>query len=120
MSFGLFNSCDGEPTSIPYSAAVSAGETVREIVIPLVHDAEFFELLVANIETLTSQMEKIHSEFLKSLLDLARMIADTCQPASVAANYHPYSSVSTHPATVEVHVKNMKVPHCFPRYTRLC
>ena len=77
--------------------------------IPLVHDAQFFDLLESNIQTLTAQMEKLHSEFSKSLLDLATMITDTCQPASVAANYQPYSSVLTHPGTVEVKVKRMKV-----------
>jgi hypothetical protein len=85
----------------------------REFVIPLVHDAEFFNKLQGNIEVLAARMEKIHSEFLSSLLDLARMITDTCQPASVAGNYHPYSSVSTHPGTVEVKVGRMKVQYYF-------
>ena len=81
--------------------------------IPLVHDAEFFDLLERNIQVLTAQMEKIHSGYLESLSDLSRMIAETCQPASAAGNYHPYSSVSTHPGTVEVKVRRMKVQWYF-------
>jgi hypothetical protein len=88
---------------------VSASPVEKEVVIPLVHDAEFFNLLEGNIQVLAFRMEKIHSEFLKSLQDLARMITDTCQPASVAGNYHPYSSVSTHPGSVEVKVRRLKV-----------
>lgn len=86
--------------------------------IPLVHDAEFFDLLENNIQALTAQMEKIHSEYLKSLSDLASMIGKTCQPASAAGNYHPYSSVSTHPGSVEVKVMRMKVQWYF--YSTSC
>ena len=106
---------DQELMTIPHAAAAPTGKPMQEFVIPLVRDAEFFDLLEGNIQRLATQMEKIHSEFLKSLLNLARIIADTCQPASVAGNYHPYSSVSTHPGMVDVRKsKRMKVLYYLP------
>jgi hypothetical protein len=115
LSFKLFcplRSRESESTSIPNAPAVlavPAEKSMREIVIPLVHDAQFFDLFEDNVQTLTLQMEKMHSEFLESLSNLTGMITETCQPASATGSYHPYSSVLTHPGTVEVKVKHMKV-----------
>lgn len=116
-SFSPFRSRDR--TTIPHAAAAPVEKPTQEFVIPLVHDAEFFELLEGNIQRLATQMEKIHSEFLNSLLNLAAIVADTCRPASVAGNYHPYSSISTHPGMVDVKSKRMKV-RCYLPVLVLC
>ena len=89
-------------------ADVDAG-TAREIVIPLVHDTKFYELLSTTLESIAERLGVIHADFVRSLQDLARDIADTAQPASVAANFHPPSSVTTHAGTLRVKTGELKV-----------
>jgi len=77
--------------------------------VPLVRDAEFFTTLAHNLDDVSSKMKQLYSVFSETVADLAKTIEDTCQPASVAANFHPYSSVTTHAGTVEVKANHMKV-----------
>jgi len=77
--------------------------------VPLVRDAEFFTTLAHNLDDVPSKIKQLYSVFSETVADLAKTIEDTCQPAGVVANFHPYSSVTTHAGTVEVKDNNMKV-----------
>ena len=94
-------------------ADVDAG-AAREIVVPLVHDTKFYALLSTTLESIAERLSVIHADFVRSLQDLARDIADTAQPASVAANFHPPSSVTTHAGALRVKTGELKVrwPSC--------
>lgn len=107
---------DSDSDSI-YSPAVAAAATdadfdagtAREIVVPLVHDTKFYALLSTTLESIAERLGVIHADFVRSLQDLARNIADTAQPASVAANFHPPSSVTTHAGALRVKTGELKV-----------
>ncbi|PPQ82687.1 hypothetical protein CVT25_009417 [Psilocybe cyanescens] len=66
---------------------------MREIIIPLIHDTEFFNLLSTKLGAISTHLASMHAEFSDSLEELARMIADAAHPASAAAGFRPNSSV---------------------------
>ncbi|KAF9479813.1 hypothetical protein BDN70DRAFT_878342 [Pholiota conissans] len=99
------------PHPQPHSIDVSYGtdaSTEQEIVIPLVHDTEFYNLLSTTLESIAAQLSEIHGSFVRSLEELSRAIADTAQPASVAAQFHPLSAVGTHAGAVRVRTGELK------------
>ncbi|KJA21745.1 hypothetical protein HYPSUDRAFT_87754 [Hypholoma sublateritium FD-334 SS-4] len=104
---------DSDSICSPAVAAAAADADVdtgaaREIVIPLVHDTKFYALLSTTLESIAAQLGVIHADFVRSLQDLSRAIADTAQPASVAANFHPLSSVTTNAGAVRVKTGDLK------------
>ncbi|KAJ3499051.1 hypothetical protein NLJ89_g10139 [Agrocybe chaxingu] len=82
--------------------------TTQEVVIPLVHDTEFYSILSSALESVSSHLTTTHGDFTQSLKGLSRTIADTSRPASVAAGFHPHSSVSTHAGAIRVKTGDMK------------
>lgn len=66
----------------------------REIVIPLVSDSAFFDLLYAALQTLSSHLFVVRSNFISNLEALARAISRTARPQSALPGFHPKSSSS--------------------------
>ncbi|CAA7270761.1 unnamed protein product [Cyclocybe aegerita] len=82
--------------------------TTQEVVIPLVRDTEFYSILSSALESVSSHLTTVHGDFTQSLKGLSRTIADTSRPASVAAGFHPHSSVSTHAGAIRVKTGDLK------------
>ena len=86
-----------------------AHTTTQEVVIPLVHDTEFFAMLSSTLESVSTHLNAVHSDFTQSLQQLSKTIGDTSRPASVAGGFHPHSSITSHAGTIKVKTGDMKV-----------
>ncbi|KDQ52928.1 hypothetical protein JAAARDRAFT_39876 [Jaapia argillacea MUCL 33604] len=74
----------------------------REVVIPLVSDSAFFRLLITTLQSLSTHLERIHSDFLHTLDDLSRTISHSARPTSSTGNFHAYSTLSSDPGTIRL------------------
>ena len=88
---------------------MASSSTTQEIVVPLVHDTEFFALLSDTLESISQHMTALHSEFVNTLQALSMTIGDSSHPASVSASFRPLSSVTTHAGLVRVNTGELKV-----------
>jgi hypothetical protein len=86
--------------------------TMQEIVVPLVHDTEFYNLLSGTLESISEHLTGLHTEFVNSLQVLSMTIGDSTHPASVSASFQPLSSVTTHAGSVRVKTGELKVCPC--------
>ncbi|KAL5529600.1 hypothetical protein ACEPAG_5585 [Sanghuangporus baumii] len=67
----------------------------REFIIPLQSDMAFFELLYSALQTLSSTLSIVHSNFINNLESLARTISQKARPQStLRTGFHPWSSHS--------------------------
>ncbi|KAF9044445.1 hypothetical protein BJ165DRAFT_1481247 [Panaeolus papilionaceus] len=81
----------------------------QEIVIPLVHDSEFFNILSTTLESVSNHLTTVHEEFTDTLVKLSHTISDTAHPASAASNgFQPLSPVTMHAGAVRVRATNLK------------
>lgn len=83
--------------------------TMQEIVVPLVHDTEFYSLLSGTLESISEHLTGLHREFVNSLQILSTAIGDSAHPASVSASFQPLSSITTHAGSVRVKTGELKV-----------
>ncbi|KAF8955392.1 SPX domain-containing protein [Flammula alnicola] len=97
-----------DPLSNDSSHTISGYAAGQEIVIPLVHDTEFYNMLSMMLEAISEHLTTIHSDFVKSLESLSRTIADSAHPASVAARFHPFSGISADAGAVRVRTGDLK------------
>ena len=68
---------------------------LNEIVIPLVSDATFFQMLSMAIHQLSAHLVAVQSDFVDTLCELSRTISDSARPASsVSKSFHPFSVTS--------------------------
>lgn len=82
-------------TPIPSSLA-------REYIIPLASDAAFFELLTNAVDTLSTQLTTVRSEFMVGLADLSKSISDSAIPISQTdASYRPFS-INDDPGSIDI------------------
>ncbi|KAF5366316.1 hypothetical protein D9758_005713 [Tetrapyrgos nigripes] len=89
-----------EPSSVVHARNSSPTSTAgsRELVIPLVKDSAFFQLLSTALQGLSEHFSVLHTEFTDTLEDLAKTISDSTQPLSYSSkSFHPHSVVSSHP-----------------------
>ncbi|KIM43658.1 hypothetical protein M413DRAFT_443563 [Hebeloma cylindrosporum] len=84
------------------------GSSMQEIVVPLVHDTEFYSLLSGKLESISEHLTGLQTEFVDSLQELSRTIGDTTHPASVAASFQPLSSITTDAGSVRVKTGELK------------
>jgi hypothetical protein len=83
---------------------------MQEIVIPLVKDTEFYDILAAALQSISVHLATMHTDFVQSLKSLSRTIADTSAPASSASrNFHPMSSITTDAGAIRLKGGNLKV-----------
>lgn len=76
----------------------------REVVIPLISDGQFFELLSTALEQMSAHLKNVQSEFLMGLTTLSQTIADSARPASsvLGPSFHPLSPLKDHAGAVRV------------------
>ncbi|KAL5489925.1 hypothetical protein ACEPAI_4757 [Sanghuangporus weigelae] len=81
--------------SVRRQLRVSAADGSREFIIPLQSDMAFFELLYSALQTLSSTLSIVHSNFINNLESLARTISQKARPQSTLhTGFHPWSSHS--------------------------
>lgn len=72
----------------------------HEIVIPLMSDSAFFEMLSTALQSTHRQLSNVQSEFTDTLQGLSRSISNTARPmSSTSSNFHPHS-ILAHPGTI--------------------
>ncbi|KDR79100.1 hypothetical protein GALMADRAFT_242961 [Galerina marginata CBS 339.88] len=94
--------------SVPHFGGESSGTEFEEV-IHLRHDTEFYGVLSTTLEAISAHLTKVYADFVATLEELSKTISDTAHPASVAARFHPLSSVNGHAGAVRVktgHLKN--------------
>jgi len=75
---------------------------VREYIIPLASDAAFFDLLTNAVDTLSTQLSTVRSEFMVGLTDLSKSISASALPISQTdASYRPFS-VNDDPGAIDI------------------
>lgn len=96
----------------------------REIIIPLVYDSAFFQLLSTALHSLSEHLAAVHLQFSSTLEDLSRSIAGTARPASsTRPGFRPYSH-SSDAANISVRTPSLfnaskvsRVLYQFPFYS---
>lgn len=84
-------------------------ETIQEVVVPLVQDMEFYTMLTATLESVSSHLTAVQSDFLSSLQNLSNIISHSVHPTSAASKFHPYSALTTDAGSVRVKISKLKV-----------
>ncbi|KAF9445266.1 hypothetical protein P691DRAFT_805921 [Macrolepiota fuliginosa MF-IS2] len=84
----------------------------REVVIPLVSDGQFFELLCTTLGHTSTHMQSVQNDFLKTVTVLSRTIASSARPASsshsmLGGRFQPHSPLSEHAGGVRVQVGSL-------------
>ncbi|KAE9385623.1 hypothetical protein BT96DRAFT_1006875 [Gymnopus androsaceus JB14] len=93
------NDEESHPVKHPIIDSDSHGAP-RELVIPLVKDSAFFELLSTALHDLSGRLSVLYTDFTDTLQALSVKIADSARPVSAnASNFHPHSILS-HPGTI--------------------
>jgi len=73
----------------------------REVVVPLIHDSEFYNLLLTALHSLAAHLDNVRDDFIKSLRTLSGNISRTARPlsASHSSTFQPRSS-DANPAAI--------------------
>ncbi|KAJ3755438.1 SPX domain-containing protein [Lentinula raphanica] len=98
-----------EVTECVTSCVISHNQgTPREVVIPLVKDSAFFELLSTALHNLSDRMSALYTDFTDTLETVSRNISDSARPiSSRKSGFHPHSLLSD-PGSVSVSSKTNK------------
>ncbi|KAJ6475732.1 hypothetical protein C8R47DRAFT_1142306 [Mycena vitilis] len=97
---------DGAPVPVDYGN--KQGSKV-EIVIPLVSDSAFFELLYTALQALSDHLLTIHDQFLGTLADLTKSVSDSARPvSSTSPGFKVLSGLKTDAGGVRVDASNKK------------
>jgi len=86
-------------TQIKILANVITTEETKELIIPLLSDTAFFQLLSKGLQSLSEQVVAIHSEFVATLGHLSRTVSNSARPVSFTSTFHPHS-LSSNPAAL--------------------
>ncbi|GAW03864.1 ring-14 protein [Lentinula edodes] len=92
---------DDEPLPVKHPTIGSQIQgTSREVVIPLVKDSAFFELLSTALHNLSDRMSTLYTDFADTLETVSRKVGDSARPISSRNNsFHPHSVLSN-PGTI--------------------
>ena len=74
----------------------------REYIIPLASDAAFFDLLTNAVDTLSTQLSTVRSEFMAGLADLSKSISNSALPISQTDAYYRPFSVNDDPGAIDI------------------
>jgi hypothetical protein len=72
----------------------------QEALIPLISDTAFYQLLLDALQSLSSHLSTVHSNFLNTLEGLSRNIASSARPVSSTSSFRPHSVLSSNPASI--------------------
>lgn len=68
---------------------------LNELVIPLVSDTAFFQMLSMATHHVSAHLVAVQSDFVDTLHDLSHTISNSARPASsVSRSFHPFSAMS--------------------------
>lgn len=84
-----------EPDTAHGSSSSGHDHSPNEVVIPLVSDMAFFQMLSDAIEGLSAHLATVHSDFVDTLEGLSRTISNSARPTSSTTTFHPYSLVTS-------------------------
>jgi len=85
------------------------GKSKVEIVVPLVSDSAFFQLLVATLEGLSEHLLAIHAQFVETLTELTRAVSDSARPvSSTSQGFKGHSPLKADPGGVRVGASSTK------------
>ncbi|KAF9443837.1 hypothetical protein P691DRAFT_678684 [Macrolepiota fuliginosa MF-IS2] len=78
-----------------------------EIIVPLVSDGQFFELLCTTLGHMSIHMQSVQNDLLETVAVLSRTISRSARPASschsvLGGKFHPHSPLNEHPGDVRV------------------
>ncbi|KAF8154620.1 hypothetical protein B0H34DRAFT_660898 [Crassisporium funariophilum] len=94
--------------NIPTTDATASTTQEQEVVIPLIHDTQFYNMLATTLESVSAHLNTVHADFLGALKGLGRSISDAAGPASVVGGFMPHSRVTTHAGSVRVKSGDLK------------
>lgn len=88
----------------PNLQAITSGDLshptgrTQEVVVPLIHDTEFFHNLSTALSSVSTHLTTVHAEFRTTIQELSRTIGDSALPASVTSrgSFHPHSGLTSH------------------------
>ncbi|EJD02279.1 uncharacterized protein FOMMEDRAFT_168777 [Fomitiporia mediterranea MF3/22] len=82
------------PVELVRRQVLVTADGTRELIIPLESDMAFFELLYTALQSLSSRLLVVRSDFIGKLDALARTISRTARPQSASSRgFHPSSSL---------------------------
>ncbi|KAJ4473412.1 SPX domain-containing protein [Lentinula edodes] len=95
------DAAEEQPLSVKHPTIASQSQgTSREVVIPLVKDSAFFELLSTALHNLSDRMSTLYTDFADTLETVSRKVGDSARPISSRNNsFHPHSVLSN-PGTI--------------------
>lgn len=102
----------GTPSFFPRQSVCTATvgqETIQEVVVPLVQEMEFYNILTTTLELVSSHLTTVQSDFLSSLRNLSDIISHSVHPTSAASKFHPHSALTANPGLVRVKISTLKV-----------
>lgn len=76
------------------------GRESRELIVPLVSDAVFFETLSTTIGNMPAHLLTIQKDFTNALEDLSKNISLSARPSSATTVFRPHSRLTTKPWAV--------------------
>lgn len=78
--------------SVAFDSIHILSSSTHEYIIPLASDTAFFDLLTSAMNSLSTRLTTVHSEFMADLADLSRSISDSALPISqTKVSYRPFS-----------------------------
>jgi len=80
-------------------------EDAQELVIPLLSNTAFFQLLSTALQSLSAHLLTVRSGFINTLQTLSRDISLSARPVSSTSSFHPHSS-SSDPASIAISSPN--------------
>ena len=79
-----------------------SSSSLHEYIIPLASDTAFFDLLTSAVNSLSTQLNTVHSEFMADLEGLSNSISNNALPISrTDASYRPFS-VDDDPGAINI------------------
>ncbi|TFY73592.1 hypothetical protein EWM64_g10420, partial [Hericium alpestre] len=83
-----------EASSSDLRRTISRDDESKEVIIPLVNDTAFYQLLSNALQSISKHLEVVHTDFISTLETLSHTISDTARPQSATSKFHPHSRIA--------------------------
>lgn len=91
------------PSALSSLLQENVAPDTHEIIIPLVSDTAFYQLLTQALQYLNAKLAVVRSDFEASLRSLSRSIAHSARPMSSTSGFRPHSAHTSDPSNISVH-----------------
>ncbi|EGN97125.1 hypothetical protein SERLA73DRAFT_110234 [Serpula lacrymans var. lacrymans S7.3] len=81
-------------SELTLDSLTNSSQNTHELVIPLISDTAFFRLLTTALQSLSTHLVTVHSDFTTTLQSLSLSISHAARPTSSTSSFHPHSPVS--------------------------